>query len=137
MATVYEVPVDKLINETAEDLKENVKLKKPDWANYAKTGAHAERPPENPDWWWIRAASIMRKVYVNGPVGVRRLTTAYGGRKDRGVKPQEFRRAGGKNIRVILKELDALGYTEKVKDGRRITPKGQSYMDKIVNKIKV
>ena len=137
MATVYEVPVDKLINETAEDLKENVKLKKPDWANYAKTGAHAERPPENPDWWWIRAASIMRKVYMNGPVGVRRLTTAYGGRKDRGVKPQEFRRAGGKNIRVILKELDALGYTEKVKDGRRITPKGQSYMDKIVNKIKV
>jgi len=136
MATVYEAPAEKLIAETARDLKENVKIKKPDWAHFVKTGTHVERLPDDPDWWWLRAASILRKVYMNGPVGVHRLRTAYGGRKHRGVKPEEFRRAGGKNIRTILKQLDEAGYTEKAPGGRRISAKGRSYLDKIASSVK-
>jgi len=135
MATVYEVAADKFISETAKDLKENIKIEKPEWAYFVKTGAHAERIPDDPDWWYFRAASVLRKVCVNGPVGVRRLRTAYGGRKNRGVKPEEFRRAGGKNIRAILRQLDQAGLTEKVSGGRRITAKGQSYVDKIAGRI--
>ncbi len=137
MATVYEVSAGDLIEAAAKDLKENVKFKKPDWADYVKTGSHVERMPENPDWWYYRAASVLRKVYVNGPVGVQSLRVAYGSTKNRGVKPQEFRRAGGKNIRAILQEFDSLGYTEKVAVkgpcGRRITSKGQSYLDKMAS----
>ena len=128
---VYEIPADELINEVACDLKEKVKLKRPKWALFAKTGAYKERQPDDEDWWWIRAASILRKIYLNGPIGVQRLRTTYGGRKNCGAKPEEFRKAGGKNIRVILKEFDQLGFTEKVSGGRRITAKGQSYLDKI------
>lgn len=135
MATVYEVPTDKLIEKVALDLKENVKLKRPEWALFVKTGAHNERLPEDDNWWWTRAASVLRKVYINGPVGVQRLRTAYGGRKHRGFKPEEFRKAGGKIIRTILKEFDSLGFTEKVSGGRRITAKGQSYLDKIAGEI--
>lgn len=135
MATVYEVPAHKLIREASQDLKEKVKLKRPEWALFTKTGSHTERQPENEDWWWIRAASVLRKVYTNGPIGVQRLRTAYGGRKNRGYKPEKFRRAGGKNIRVILSEFDQLGFTEKIRGGRKITPKGQSYLDKIAGNI--
>ncbi|MBN2251693.1 MAG: 30S ribosomal protein S19e [Candidatus Altiarchaeota archaeon] len=135
MATVYEVPADKLINEAARDLKENVKFNRPEWASFAKTGSHVERQPENVDWWWVRAASVLRKVYVNGPVGVQRLRCAYGGSKNRGVKTEKFRRAGGKNIRVILKQFDELGFTEKVTGGRKITAKGRSFLDKTAGRV--
>jgi small subunit ribosomal protein S19e len=135
MATVYDVPADRLIKETAEDLRENVKLRRPDWALYVKTGVSRERKPVNPDWWWVRAASILRRIYIDGPVGVQRLRTYYGGKKNRGRIPREFRRASGKVIRTILKELDSEGLTEAGKRGRGITPKGQSYLDKISSKI--
>ena len=139
MATVYEVTAGDLINAAAKDLKENVKLKKPKWAEYVKTGAHVERIPEDPDWWYYRAASVLRKVYINGPVGVQSLRVAYGSRKNCGVKPQEFRRAGGKNIRAILQEFDRMGFTEKVAGkgqcGRRVSAKGQSYLDKIASNL--
>ena len=135
MATVYEVPADKLINKVAKDLKENQKFNRPEWAQYVKTGTHVQRQPDDPDWWWIRAATVMRKVYIDGPVGTRRLRTVFGGRKNRGVKPEEFRRAGGKHLRVILQETDKLGFTEKVKGGRKMTAKGQSYLDKLTNEV--
>ena len=135
MTTVYEIPPDKMIEIVADDLKNNVKLKMPEWAKFVKTGAHRERMPQNDDWWWIRSASILRKIYINGPVGVQRLRTAYGGKKNRGVKPEKFYRAGGKIIRSILQEFDRIGFTEKVNNGRKITPKGQSYLDKLATEI--
>ncbi len=139
MATVYEVSAGDLIEAAAKDLKENVKFKKPGWADYVKTGTHVERMPENPDWWYHRAASVLRKVYINGPVGVQSLRVAYGSTKNRGVKPEEFRRAGGKNIRTIMQEFDRIGFTEKVltkgQCGRRVSSKGQSYLDKIATNL--
>jgi len=131
MTTVYEIPHEKMIEIVADDLKNKMKFKMPDWANFVKTGAHKEKMPQDDDWWWIRSASILRKIYINGPVGVQRLRTAYGGKKNRGVKPERFYRAGGKIIRSILQEFDKIGFTEKVDNGRKITPKGQSYLDKL------
>jgi len=87
MATVYEVNTGDLISAAAKDLKENIKFNKPQWADYVKTGAHTERMPEDPDWWYYRAASVLRKVYINGPVGVQSLRVAYGTAKSRGVNP--------------------------------------------------
>ncbi|ODS37232.1 MAG: 30S ribosomal protein S19e [Candidatus Altiarchaeales archaeon WOR_SM1_79] len=140
MATAYDAPADELIEAVAEDLKHNVRLKRPQWARFVKTGVNKDRCPENPDWWWTRAASVLRKVCVNGPVGVSRLKVAYGSRKNRGHKPEKFQKGAGKIIRSILQEFDDLGFTEKVagkdrKCGRKITPKGQSYLDKIAGRM--
>ncbi|MFH1055433.1 MAG: 30S ribosomal protein S19e [Candidatus Altiarchaeota archaeon] len=135
MATTYDVPADKLIKETAQDLKENIKLARPEWAQFVKTGASRERMPSDPDWWWVRSASVLRRIYLDGPVGVQRLRTFYGGRKNRGRKPEEFRRASGKVIRTVLKELDSAGLTEAGKGGRKITSKGRSYLDKLASKV--
>lgn len=129
MVTVFSVPADKLISKTAAKLRE--KLKQPDWAKFVKTGTHAERPPAQADWWWVRAASILRKVYTDGPVGVNRLRVWYGGRKNRGSRPEKAVKAGGKIIRVLLQELEKNGYLRKAKRGREITPEGQKFLDSI------
>ncbi|RLI90126.1 MAG: 30S ribosomal protein S19e [Candidatus Altiarchaeales archaeon] len=135
MATVYDVPPDLLIKEVAKDLKERIKLKRPTWALFVKTSVARERQPQDKDWWWIRAASLLRKVYIKGPIGVQRLRKEYGGRKNRGCEPEKFFPGSGKIIRVLLQEFDKLGFTEKVEKGRAITPKGRSYLDKIASRI--
>lgn len=135
MATVYDVAADELIAETAKDLKDGVKIEMPEWAVFVKTGAHTERKPDNPDWWYVRSASVLRRIYIEGPVGVERLRTYYGGSKNRGRKPEKFYKASGKVIRTILKTLDEKEMTKTTKSGRVITPKGQSYLDKLSSQI--
>ena len=107
----------------------------PSWGSFVKTGTSKERPPTNLDWWYIRAASILTKVYRHGPIGVSKLRTKYGGRKNRGYKPERFYRASGKIIRTILQELEKnnliIFKKEGVHKGRIITPRGKSFMDKI------
>lgn len=134
MATVYDVSGDALVYSAAKDLKEKVKFKKPDWADYVKTGTNRERAPESPDWWWVRSASILRRVYLE-ETGVQSLRTVYGGRKNRGVKPERFYKGSGKVIREILQEFDSIGFTEKTLKGRKVTPKGRQFLDKISSKL--
>ena len=90
MPTAYDVPSDLLISKITEELKKEAEIKAPEWAVYAKTGVHKENSPVQEDWWYIRAASILRKIYLYGPIGVSRLRVAYGGRHRRGVKPEHF-----------------------------------------------
>ncbi len=131
MATVYDVPADALIERVAKRLEEIPEIQMPQWAKFVKTGAHKERVPEQPNWWYIRAASILRRVYIDGPVGVARLRTYYGGRKNRGAKPEHHVDASGKIIRTILQQLEKAGLVEKDgQNGRKISKKGQSLLDK-------
>ncbi|ENN95865.1 30S ribosomal protein S19e [Methanocaldococcus villosus KIN24-T80] len=134
MVTVYDVPADKLIQKTAEKLKE-IGLKEPEWAKFVKTGVSRERRPQQDDWWYIRCASILRKVYINGPVGVSRLRTAYGGRKNRGHAPEHFYKGSGSIVRKALQELERLGLVEKRPEGRVISPKGRSFLDNLAKEV--
>ena len=129
MTTAYDVPAESLITEVSKDLKENDKIIVPDWARFVKTGVHKERRPENPDWWFVRAATLLRRIYVDGPVGIMRLQTKYGGNKDRGTNPEKFKRGSGSIIRVALQQLEGAGYVAKTERGRVVTPEGQSYLD--------
>jgi len=136
MATVYDISTDKLIKKVSTDLKENLKFERPEWTLFVKTSSHRERRPDNTDWWYSRSASVLRRIYIDGPVGVQRLRTYYGGLKHRGSKPEEFRRGSGKIIRTILQQFEKIGFIEKDKSGRKITKKGRSYLDKIASDIK-
>ena len=60
MAKVYDVPADVMIGKLAEILK-NEDIPAPSWIPFVKTGAHADKPPQNRDWWHTRCASNMRK----------------------------------------------------------------------------
>ena len=94
MVSICDVDSKLLIDRVAEGLKSKIKM--PSWAIYVKTGVSRQRPPEQKDWFFIRAASILRRIDINGPIGVERLKTYYGGRKRRGHKPAHKKKAGGK-----------------------------------------
>lgn len=134
MVSVREVPADLFIERLAEKLREELgeAVSPPPWALYVKTGVHKERPPDTSDWWYYRAASILRKLYLAGePVGIGTLRTIYGGRKRRGSAPPHFRRASGSIIRKILQQLEKAGLVSRTRRGRVLTPKGRSYLDSV------
>ncbi len=128
MATVYDVKAEPLIMEVAEELED--KFDAPEWTDFAKTGVHKERTPEQENWYHIRAAAILRKIYLDGPLGVSRLRTIYGGRKNEGHGPEHHRKASGKVIRTALQNLEEAGYIEEEEgEGRVITDEGKSFLD--------
>lgn len=139
MTIVYDVDAQELILKTAEELKKIPEIKAPSWAAFVKTGMHKERPPVNNNWWYVRTASVLRIVYRLGPVGVSKLRTKYGGKKNRGHKKEHFYKGSGSILRKSLQQLEKAGFVkfaEKgVHKGRVITPKGKSFLDKIASQI--
>lgn len=139
MPTMYDAEAQELISKAAEELKKIPEIRPPEWAPFAKTGMHKERPPVKNDWWYIRAASVLRAVYRLGPVGVSKLRAKYGGKKNRGVKKEHFYKGSGNILRKSLQQLEKAGFVkfaEKgVHKGRVITPKGRSFLDKIATQI--
>ncbi|NLI62212.1 MAG: 30S ribosomal protein S19e [Methanosarcinaceae archaeon] len=138
MTTAYDVPANELILKVAEKLKDNDNIKPPEWAAYVKTGAHKELPPVQEDWWYTRCASILRTVYYRGPVGVERLTSVYGGKKNRGSKAHRKAQGSGSIIRAALQQLESAGYLKKVeKEGRVVSSAGQSFLDNTAYEVKL
>lgn len=137
MTTVYEVPADKLIKNIAQKLKEDNKVESPRWAQHVKTGVHAELSPVDHDWWYTRCASILRRVYIDGPVGISRLRSFYGGKHRRGVASPHHAKGSGSVVRVALKQLEKAGLVKSIKKGRVISPAGQSLLDNSAHSIKV
>jgi len=135
MVTVYDVPANELIAKLAQKLKE-MGVEEPEWAMFVKTGAHKERRPDDAEWWYTRCAAILRKVYMNGPVGVERLRSAYGGRKNRGSAPERTVKGSGNIIRTAFQALEAKGLLAKAeKGGRIIAPKGQALVDNTAKEV--
>lgn len=136
---VHEVDPSIFIKTLASKLKEMNEFKIPEWAYFVKTGTAKARPPEEKDWWYIRAASILRKVYVKGIIGTERLRTEYGSRKKRGMRPEKFKKASGKIIRTILQQATKAGLVEHIKEkkaGRRLTKKGKEWLEAIALELK-
>lgn len=131
MVTVYDVPAEPLILKVAEKLKENPKIAAPDWAEFAKTGIQAERAPVQPDWWYTRAASVLRKLYVKGPMGTSKLAAEYGGYRDRGSKPNRAVKGSRNVVRKCLMQLQDAGLLETAdgKQGRKVSAAGQKLLD--------
>lgn len=138
MITPHDVPAPKFIEKLAKYLKENVdEVNPPAWASIVKTGSNVQKQPQNPDWWYIRCASLLRKIYVHGPIGIEKLRAEYGGRKDFGVKPEHTVKAGGAIIRKALQQLEAAGLIETHKPrGRVMTRKGRKLLQEIAEDTK-
>ena len=140
MNTVYELDAQEYNLKLAEALKNIPEFDAPEWINFVKSGSFRERPINDSDFWHKRAASILRQIYRKNVVGVNRLRTKYGGRQNRGSKPQRFKKSGGKIIRTILQQADSAGFTEiakaikgvrKKRPGRQLTKKGKDFLEGI------
>ncbi len=140
MTTIYDVPQNELVERVAAKLKTNSKITPPDWAAFAKTGVSRERPPMRSDWWQVRSAAVLLKIYKKGPIGVSKLRTYYGSKKNRGVKPEIFKKGSGNVIRKVLQQLDAAGYTKKaeigVHKGRVLTKEGKLFLESVSKDLK-
>ena len=136
MAKVYDVPPDELITKLTEILKTE-DIPAPAWTVFVKTGAHADKPPQKSDWWYTRCASILRKIYLHGPLTVNDLRTIYGdGKRKMYYGARHHRDASGAIIRNAIHGLEKLGYLEKVeKKGSVVTRQGMQKLDKLSTEI--
>ena len=134
MTTLYDAPAKAVIEALAETFESEDAIAQPDWMPYTTSGASRELPPEQDDFWTRRAASLLRKVAVDGPVGVGALKTEYGGSKQGSnryqVRPKHSADGSGSIIRTALQQLEEAGYVETAEgEGRTITPDGQRLLD--------
>ncbi len=136
MVTVYDVPAEKLILKAAEKLKQNSAIAPPEWAEYVKTGRHTEKAPVQDDWWYTRAASILRKLYVKGPMGTSKLAAECGGSADNGSMPNKAVKGSRNIVRKCMIQLEKAGYlVPKEKKGRMISPSGMSLLDNAAKEV--
>jgi small subunit ribosomal protein S19e len=138
LPTPYDVPPSALIEKLAEHLKQEVdEINPPAWTPFVKTGIHTQRPPTNPDWWFVRCASILRKIYVKGPIGIEKLRSEYGGRIDRGAKPEHARKGSGAIVRKATQQLQTAGLVKPLKnEGKIVTSEGRRLLDRLSTELK-
>lgn len=140
MSSIYEIDAHEYNRKLAEALKEIPEFEQPEWSKLVKSGPAKERPIEDEDFWYKRAASVLRQIHKKKILGVNRLRTKYGSKKDRGAKPEEFMKASGKILRTILQQSDKAGFTELAREikgvkgrrpGRQLTAKGKEFLESI------
>ncbi|XP_031559276.1 40S ribosomal protein S19-like [Actinia tenebrosa] len=135
-ATVKDVNAHDFVKAMAAFLKKSGNLKVPDWVDLVKTGKYKELAPYDSDWYYVRAAAVLRHVYLRGGVGVGALTKVYGGSKNRGVAPSHFVKGSSSIARSVLKSLEQMKLIEKKEGGGRfITSQGQRDMDRIAGQV--
>ncbi len=137
---VYDLETQEYNLKLAEALKKIPEFEKPTWVDFVKSGSGKSRPIEDEDFWYKRSASVLRQIYKRKITGVNKLKNRYGNKKERGARPEKFRKSGGKIIRTILQQSDNTGFTEITKDikgvkskrpGRQLTEKGKKFMESI------
>ncbi|TGZ84349.1 ribosomal protein S19e [Ascodesmis nigricans] len=132
MTGVRDVDAQKFIDAYAAFLKRQGKLPVPGWVDTVKTGSNRELPPQSMDWYYIRAASVARHVYLRKSVGVGRLRKYHGGTKNRGSRPSHHVDASGSVDRKVMQSLEKIGVLEEGPNGgRRISQQGQRDLDRI------
>ncbi|XP_073286488.1 small ribosomal subunit protein eS19z [Primulina huaijiensis] len=136
--TVKDVSPHEFVKAYAAHLKRSGKMELPEWTDIVKTGVLKELAPYDPDWYYIRAASMARKIYLRGGIGVGAFRRIYGGSKRNGSRPPHFCKSSGSIARNILQQLQVMGIVEmEPRGGRRITSNGQRDLDQVAGRIAV
>mmetsp|Transcript_42528 Transcript_42528/g.90598 ORF Transcript_42528/g.90598 Transcript_42528/m.90598 type:complete len:159 (+) Transcript_42528:61-537(+) len=132
VVTVKDVEASKFITAFAQHLKRQGRFEIPKWADIVKTGKAKELPPSDPDWLYVRTASMVRKIYIRNGTGVGGFRKVYGTQNRRGVMTNTFAKGSGKIARYILQQLEEMGLVEQDENGgRRITKEGQRELDTV------
>lgn len=136
MPTAFDVPAEKLIAKLAEQLKGVEAVKPPEWGRYVTTGRHREKSPADDLWWHTRTAAVLRKIYIHGPVGTTRIAAMFGGKADRGSKPDKAVRGSRSISRATVQQLEKGQLVAKDKDGGRVvTAKGRKLVDAAASQV--
>merc|ERR1712194_796045 len=106
VVTVKDVEAEKFIVAFAQHLKRQGRFEIPKWADIVKTAKYKELPPIDPDWLYVRTASMVRKIYIRAGMGVGAFRKVYGGQLRRGTQKNVFAKGSGKIARYILQQLE-------------------------------
>lgn len=130
--SIYVVSPEKLIEIIAEKLKEYPEISPPKGSEFWKTAFFKElAPADSENFWYIRSASLLRKVKKYGPIGVNKLRKFYGGKNRKGKGLHHSARGSGKIIRVALQQLENAKLIEvKDKKGRVLSSEGTSLLER-------
>ncbi|TAL47238.1 30S ribosomal protein S19e [archaeon] len=131
MVSVQDVDSAKFVGMLKEELKSQKLVEPTAWSRFVKSGVNKVRPPAQDDFWYIRSASLLRRLYIDNQVGVSKLRTYYGGRKKSGTHPRHFYKASGNTLRKILQQLEKSGLVQKNKEGRKLTSAGVKLLNKV------
>jgi small subunit ribosomal protein S19e len=140
--TLLDVPANKFINQVASFLKEKNIIKIPKYAPLVKTSRANDCEPIDPDYFYYKAAAIIRKLYLTKSknIGVGSLRVMFSKKERRGSQPPKTFRAGGKIIREIVIQLKNADYVknyerkeDETNSGLYLTKKGRSELDKIAS----
>lgn len=132
MTHATDVPPSVLLPRIAAELKTRQSVRPPEWATFVKTGVHKQQAPTQPDWWYLRSASVLRKIYLHGVTGVARLSADYGGKRDRGSAPYHAHTGSRAVLREIVHQLEKSGLVQPQKNrGRRVSAEGQRLLDSL------
>jgi len=127
-----DVPPAVLLPQLATELRNRQAVAPPPWAAFVKTGVHKQRAPVQADWWYLRSASVLRKIYLHGHVGIARLSADYGGKRDRGSAPYHARTGSRAILREIVHQLEKSGLVQPYKtQGRRLSPAGEKLLSSV------
>ncbi|KAH9387095.1 small subunit ribosomal protein S19e [Nematocida major] len=142
---VEEICPAKFIDALSKALKEEKKIEKPVEADHIKTGHGREQAPIQEDWYQIRAASLLRKLYMEELTnpekskygfGVMWFARVYGGSKNNGHKPSHTVSGSKSLVRRLLQSLENVKLVSKVSmGGRKLTQTGHSYLKSIAEKV--
>lgn len=136
MTHPQDVPPSRLLPKLADELRSRKAVDPPPWAMFVKTGVHKQRAPVPVDWWYLRSASVLRKIYLKGTVGVERLSSEYGGKRDRGSAPYHARNGSRAVLREIVHQLETSGLLQPYKTkGRRVSPEGAKLLDSVSREV--
>ncbi|KAG5522744.1 hypothetical protein RHGRI_034781 [Rhododendron griersonianum] len=136
--TVKDVSPHEFVKAYSSHLKRSGKMELPQWTDIVKTGTFKELAPYDPDWYYIRAASMARKIYLRGGLGVGAFRRIYGGSKRNGSRPPHFCKSSGSVARHILQQLQSMNIIDfDTKGGRKITSSGQRDLDQVAGRIVV
>jgi len=130
--SIYVIQPERLVEAIAEKLREYPEISPPPGSEFWKTAFFKELAPlDSEKFWYIRCASLLRKVKKFGPIGVNKLRKFYGGRNRKGSGLSHSAKGSGKIIRVALQQLENAKLLEKVeKEGRIISAEGTSLLER-------
>eukprot|EP00929_Paragymnodinium_shiwhaense_P102506 TRINITY_DN656_c0_g3_i1.p1 TRINITY_DN656_c0_g3~~TRINITY_DN656_c0_g3_i1.p1 ORF type:complete len:163 (-),score=55.38 TRINITY_DN656_c0_g3_i1:85-573(-) len=132
IVTVKDVTADKFIKAFSQHLKRQGRYEIPKWADIVKTGISKELAPYDPDWLYVRTASMVRKIYIRGGTGTGGFRKVYGSQMRRGNCTKIFAKGSGKVLRYCLQQLEEMGLVEQDENGgRKITKEGQRELDTV------
>ncbi len=120
-----------MVGALAQRLKSFETITPPSWAGFAKTAVFKQSLPQDPNWWYNRAASVLIKLSKNPALGTNKLSKEYGGRAISTSKPHHAVKSSRKIIRTIVDQLEESNIIKTEGSNKLITADGEKLLNEV------